>query len=52
MQGAGMHENTTCLQRQEFFLPFHGPQGFRGAVQILFELQLEGLANGTDDTLG
>ena len=33
--------------------PLHrGGHGFRGAVQVLFELKLEGLSDGTDDTLG
>lgn len=33
-------------------LPLHGRHGFGWTVQILFELQLEGLADGADDTLG
>ena len=33
--------------------PLHrGGHGFRGAVQVLCELKLEGLSDGTDDTLG
>lgn len=33
-------------------LPLHRRHGFGGAVQVLFELQLKGLANGADDALG
>lgn len=33
-------------------LPLHRRHGFRRTVKVLFELQLEGLADGTDDTLG
>ena len=35
------------------FSPLHGGgHGFGGAVQVLFELKLEGLSDGTDHTLG
>lgn len=33
-------------------LPVYRHHGFRRAVQVLFKLQLKGLANGTDYTLG
>lgn len=40
---------------EELFIiisPLHRRHGFGRAVEVLFELQLKGLADGTDDTLG
>lgn len=33
-------------------VPFRGDDHLGGAVQVLFEAQLEGLAHGADDALG